>query len=233
MNNLMTDKLQQSRQSACCLLVLLPLLIVLQGCGSTARVVEMPQSPDYSYFPAPPKPSFGGLYMPGYELSLFADVKATRVGDIVTVMLVEATSGQKSSDTNLNQSTAVNVGAPVFGGSSRPNMAIGMDSANNFTGESASSQSNSLSGSIAVTVREVLPSGNLLVEGEKWMQINQGNEFIRLRGVIRPRDVGPSNVIYSTQIADARISYSGNGSNQDANVTGWAAKLIFSPLWPF
>lgn len=215
------------------ILLVLTSVLLLQSCASSKQEVVMPQSPDYSYFPAQPAPTSGGLYKPGYELSLFSDVKATRVGDIVTVMLVEANSGQKSSDTNLNQSTAVNVGAPTFGGSTRPNMAIGLDSANNFTGESGSSQSNTLNGSIAVTVREVLPSGNLLVEGEKWMQINQGNEFIRLRGVIRPRDVGPSNVIYSTQIADARISYSGTGSTQNANVAGWATKLIFSSLWPF
>lgn len=213
--------------------VLLLLLLLLEGCASSPDQVELPPSPDYSQLPAAPRPTSGGLYQAGYELSLFSDVKATRVGDIVTVMLVEQNSGQKSTDTNLNQSTAMNIGAPTFGGSSRPNMAVTMDSANAFTGESGSSQSNSLNGSIAVTVREVLPSGNLLVEGEKWMQINQGNEFIRLRGVIRPRDVGPSNVIYSTQVADARISYSGNGTPQNVNVAGWAAKLLFSPLWPF
>ena len=213
--------------------VLVLLLVLLEGCASAPGQGEMPPSPDYSQYPAAPESTSGGLYKAGYELSLFSDVKATQVGDIVTVMLVEQNSGQKSSDTNLNQSTAVNVGAPTFGGSSRPNMGIAMDSANNFVGEAGSSQSNSLNGSIAVTVREVLPSGNLLVEGEKWMQINQGNEFIRLRGVVRPRDVGPNNVIYSTQVADARISYSGTGTQQNTNVAGWAAKLIFSPFWPF
>lgn len=209
------------------------LLVLLEGCASAPQQGELPPSPDYSQFPAPPAPTSGGLYQPGYELALFSDVKATRVGDIVTVMLVEQNSGQKSTDTNLSQSTAMNIGTPTFGGSARPNMAVTLDSANSFVGEGGSSQSNSLNGSIAVTVREVLPSGNLLVEGEKWMQINQGNEFIRLRGVIRPRDVGPNNIILSTQIADARISYSGNGTQQNVNVAGWAAKLLFSPLWPF
>lgn len=213
--------------------VLVLLLTLLEGCAGAPRQQDLPPSPDYSQFPSAPESSSGGLYKAGYELSLFSDVKATRVGDIVTVMLVEQNSGQKSTDTNLNQSTAMNIGTPTFGGSSRPNMGVVMDSTNNFVGEAGSSQSNSLNGSIAVTVREVLPSGNLLVEGEKWMQINQGNEFIRLRGVIRPRDVGPNNVIMSTQVADARISYSGSGTQQNVNVAGWAAKLLFSPLWPF
>lgn len=220
------------RQS-CLLLAVLLVMILLQSCASAPETAWMPPSPDYSYFPEQPKSTGGGLYRPGYDMALFSDVKAARVGDIVTVMLVEQTSGTKSADTNLNQSTAMNVGAPTFGGSPRPNMAVSLDSANNFVGESGSSQSNSLSGSIAVTVREILPSGNLLVEGEKWIQINQGEEFIRLRGVIRPRDVGPENVVYSTQVADARISYSGRGTTQNTNVAGWAAKILFSPIWPF
>jgi flagellar L-ring protein precursor FlgH len=203
---------------------------LLGGCASQAPQGEMPASPDYSQLPVAPRPATGGLFQAGYELSLFSDVKAARVGDIVTVMLVEQNSGQKSSDTNLNQSTAVNVATPVFGGSARPNLGVGIDAGNVYVGESGSRQSNRLNGSIAVTVREVLPSGNLLVEGEKWMQINQGNEFIRLRGVIRPRDVGPNNVIYSTQVADARISYSGNGTTQHASTPGWLSRLLFSPL---
>lgn len=232
MNSMKKIIQRQLGQCAILFVFMLAMIFLLQGCA-TNTVVEMPQSPDYTELTARPVSTSGGLYTPGYELALFSDVKATRVGDIVTVMLVEQNSGQKSSDTNLNQSTAMNVGAPTFGGSSRPNMGIALDSANNFTGESGSRQSNSLNGSIAVTVREVLPSGNLLVEGEKWIQINQGNEFIRLRGVIRPRDVGPNNLILSTQVADARISYSGTGSTQHVNVAGWAAKLLFSPLWPF
>ena len=208
-------------------------LLLLGGCASAPQQVALPESPDYSLFPTAPRPATGGLYQAGYELSLFSDVKATRVGDIVTVMLVEQNSGQKSSDSNLNQTTAMNIGAPNIGGTVRSNLGVSVDSANAFAGESGSSQRNSLSGSIAVTVREVLPSGNLLVEGEKWMQINQGNEFIRLRGVIRPRDVGPNNVIYSTQVADARISYSGTGTQQQANVAGWVTRLLFSPLRPF
>src|SRR5690606_37853855 len=133
-------------------------------------------------------------------------------------------------DTNLNQSTSISGGPPTFGGSVRPNMGIDLGSDNVFTGESGSSQSNRPSGSIAVTVTDVLPGGNLLIQGEKWIQINQGKEFIRLEGIIRPRDVGPDNVIYSTQVADARISYSGTGATENATVVGWAARVIFSPL---
>jgi flagellar L-ring protein precursor FlgH len=112
---------------------------------------------------------------------------------------------------------------------------IGFDVSSNgtFAGESGSSQSNSLSGSITVTVTEVLPGGNLRVQGEKWVEINQGKEFVRLGGVVRPRDVKPNNTILSTQVADARITYSGKGAGADSNVIGWAARLLFSALKPF
>jgi flagellar L-ring protein precursor FlgH len=220
-----------SRQSLC--VVLLLTTVLLQGCMT--RQVEQPEDFPHINLDRTVLPSrvTGAIYSPSSELALFEDIKARRVGDILTVVLVEQNSGQKSADTNLNQSTAVSVGAPTYGGSTRPNMAIDLNSGNTFTGESGSSQSNSLSGSIAVTVADVLPGGNLLVQGEKWIQINQGKEFIRLQGIIRPRDVGPNNVIYSTQVADARISYSGTGVTENVNVVGWAARVLFSPLWPF
>jgi flagellar L-ring protein precursor FlgH len=213
-----------------------PILLVtisLQGCASAPPAHEEDFPRINVQREELPSRVTGAIFKPATGIALFEDVKAGQVGDILTVVLMEQNSGQKSADTNLNQSTAVSVGAPTFGGSLRPNMAVDMNSGNTFTGESGSSQSNSLNGSIAVTVIDVLPGGNLLVQGEKWIQINQGKEFIRLQGIIRPRDVGPNNTILSTQVADARISYSGTGATENVNVVGWAARLIFSPLWPF
>jgi flagellar L-ring protein precursor FlgH len=181
---------------------------------------------------APPNLS-GSIYQTGTEMVLYEDFKARRIGDILTVLLVEETSGQNSSDNSLNQSTEVNVAAPTFGGSVRPNMNVSLGSENAFNGQSGSSQSNRLNGSIAVTVHEVLPNGNLVVQGEKRIRINQGDEYIRLRGVVRTRDIDPFNMLYSTQVADARITYAGRGTNSHNTTPGWAAKILFSPLWPF
>ncbi|MBL4709532.1 MAG: flagellar basal body L-ring protein FlgH, partial [Flavobacteriales bacterium] len=108
-----------------------------------------------------------------------------------------------------------------------------IDSENEFEGEGKSNQSNKLSGSISVTVSAVLPNGNLLVQGEKWIQINQGSEFIRLKGIVRPADISANNTVQSTQIADAKISYGGKGALADANVSGWMVRFFMSPLWPF
>jgi flagellar L-ring protein precursor FlgH len=176
----------------------------------------------------------GAIYNRGMDMTLFEDIKARRIGDILTVLLVEETSGQKSADNNLSQSADINIGAPTLGGVPYPDVSAGMNSNSNVTGESGSSQSNSLNGSIAVTVIDVLPGGNLLVQGEKWIQINQGKEYIRLHGIIRQRDVTPNNMILSTQVAEARIEYSSSGATGgNASVVGWLARLIFSPLRPF
>lgn len=207
---------------------------LLQGCAGLPQNDPEEEFIDYTNLPVLPPTQNGGIYQAGNEVALFEDIKAHRIGDIVTVRLIEQNSAQKSADTSLNKSTAISVDPPTFGGSARPNLGVDLSSGNTFSGESGSSQSNSLNGSIAVTVVDVLPGGNLLVQGEKWIQINQGKEYIRLHGIIRQRDVAPNNTILSTQVADARIEYSGtSATGGNANVIGWVARLIFSPFRPF
>ena len=102
-----------------------------------------------------------------------------------------------------------------------------------FDGKSDSSQSNKLEGSITVTVAERLPNGNLLVRGEKRITINQGQEFVRLQGIVRPVDIGPANTVPSTKIADATITYTGKGALADSNRQGWLSRFFNSPWFPF
>ncbi len=184
-------------------------------------------------------PATGSLY-PGKmrSLSLFTDVRAHEIGDIVSVVLVESTSAAKSADTELDKTNDVSITDPIIFGqpvtiNGDYNLGVDLDSASSFEGEASSNQSNSLQGSIAVQVSRVLPNGNLVVQGEKWIQINQGDEYIRLRGIIRPEDVSPTNTIPSTLIADARISYGGTGVLDEANSPGWLTRFFMSPLMPF
>lgn len=207
-------------------------VMLLSACASNSHMEPMPM-PEYSMVPSEPETPTGAIYEEGTGIPLFQDWKARRVGDIVTVFLVESTSGQNSSDTSLSQSQSANLSAPTVGGSTRGNLALDLDSGRTFAGDSDSSQSNQLNGSITVTVRQVLPGGNLLVAGEKWIQINQSREHIGLHGVIRTKDIGPDNAVYSTQVADARITYAGAGVSKDMNTLGWAARLVFSSLMPF
>lgn len=207
-------------------------LLVLAGCASFHKDKPVAVEP-VAQPRMPPVHVDGSIYSAGTEMRLFEDIKARRVGDILTVMLVEQNSGVKSSDNKMTQSTDMNITPPVLGSTTRGDLGLGLSSANKFAGESGTSQSNSLSGSVTVTVMAVLPGGNLRVQGEKWMEINQGKEYIKLDGVIRPSDVKTNNTILSTQIADAHISYSGKGSTADASVMGWVGKVLFSAFRPF
>ena len=183
------------------------------------------------------------LYSPVTEVALFEDVKGYRRGDIINVLLAERTAAQKSSGTNVSKSNEATIQNPTLGGAEREqlgtiwgrpfNLGFGLDSEQSFTGASGSNQSNTLSGSIAVTVVEELPRGNLLVQGEKWISLNEGHEFIRVRGIVRRSDITQANTVLSTQIADARIAYGGTGVTKDANRMGWMSRFFNSALQPF
>jgi len=180
----------------------------------------------------------GGIYNSFQNVSLFEDLKPRQVGDIVTVVLAEATTGTKSADTSLDKKNSNVITDPVLAGKTRvigsdSSLAFDLSSNNSFTGESSSNQRNSLQGSVTVTVIQVLPGGNLVVRGEKWIHINQGNEFVRLEGIIRPVDISTSNTILSTKVAEARISYGGTGATAEVNSVGWLSRFFMSPLWPF
>ena len=186
-------------------------------------------------------PPTGGLFAPKRKLTLFADVRAYEVGDIVSVVLVESTSAAKSADTELDKGSSVDIANPTIVGApvewstngNSYNLNMGLDSTSSFGGEASSSQNNSLLGAIAVQVSQVLPNGNLVIQGEKWIQINQGDEYIKLRGIIRPEDLSATNSIPSTLVADARISYGGTGPLEETNSPGWLTRFFMSPLMPF
>ena len=116
-------------------------------------------------------------------------------------------------------------GVPILSGS------LGGDT--EFTGEGGASQSNRLEGSVTVTVVERLPNGNLFVSGEKWLTLNQGKEFIRVSGIVRPLDILADNSISSEKVANARIEYAGKGPLADANRMSWLARFFNSPWLPF
>jgi flagellar L-ring protein precursor FlgH len=200
--------------------------------------------PEYEPLAVPATEERGSsLYSPYTEVALFEDVKGYRRGDIINVLLAERTSAQKSSGTNVSKSNEATIENPTLGGEQRDtlgsfrgydwNFGFGLSSDQSFTGASGSNQSNTLSGSIAVTVVEELPRGNLLVQGEKWISLNEGHEFIRVRGIIRRSDIAQNNTVLSTQIADARIAYGGSGVTKDANRMGWLSRFFNSAVQPF
>jgi len=185
-----------------------------------------------------PKPSNGAIYQTGREVALFENPIAHHVGDIVTIVLNEQTQAQKTSSTNTNKATSVALpGMTILGKALTvhgvPIMSNNIADTTKFAGEGDSAQSNSLEGFVTVTVQKVLPNGNLFVKGEKWIGINQGQEYVRMSGIIRPIDLASDNSINSSQVANAKISYGGKGALADANAQGWLSRFFNSPWTPF
>jgi flagellar L-ring protein precursor FlgH len=214
-------------------------LVSMAGCA-TAPLREMPDDPQFAPFEAQaPVPDFetqGAIQYARFGSSLFSDRRAVQLGDILTVRLVERTAASKDAATDITKDNTIEfnnatiLGKPV----EYEDYSLETDVQQNrdFESDAQSTQSNSLDGYIAVSVVEVLPNGLLRVRGEKWMQLNRGQEYIRLSGLVRQEDIAPDNVVVSTKLADARISYSGTGEFAESNNMGWLSKFFNSGWWP-
>jgi flagellar L-ring protein precursor FlgH len=209
---------------------------VLAGC------VSSPHEPDYSATWPEPAPAQaqanGAIYQEGHDVALFENSVARRVGDTLTIRLNERTNASKSSTTSTSKSTNIDLPGPTIAG--RPVTANGVPiletSVNNqadFDGEGTSAQSNRLEGDVTVTVAQRLSNGNLLVRGQKWITINQGQEFVRIQGIVRPIDIDPDNSISSLKVADAMIAYGGKGAIANANSPGLLSRFFNLPFLPF
>jgi flagellar L-ring protein FlgH len=224
------------------------ILFVLAAVNLSACATLDPPKPGDSveYRPAAPiapKPAVannGAIFQAAQSPGLFEDSKARRVGDLITVVLDEKTNAKKSSATKTSKASdlSMSVGSITLAGKSVLNDAEAslLDASSTggrtFDGSGDSSQSNQLTGEITVTVAELLPNGNLVIQGEKWLGINQGNEFVRIRGIVRPADVTTANTVKSTQIANAQLYYGGTGALSDSNAQGWLSRFFTSPIWP-
>jgi len=215
--------------------------IIAYGMLSACSTIELKHD-DYSSAPPVPQvyeaPSNGSIYRSGTDVRLFEDLKANRVGDILTVRLVEQTNASKNSQTSTSKATETTLANPtVFGRaithSGKALFDGDLSGDNSFDGAGSSSQSNSLVGDITVTVVDRLPNGNLVIRGEKWVTLNQGREFIRLSGIIRPNDIEPDNSLISTRIADAQITYSSKGVLAAANRMGLISRFFNSVFHPY
>ncbi len=212
--------------------------LLLTGCMDMPVRDDPKYAPTYPMAPPPSSQSTGSIYQAGYDVALFQDNKSRHVGDVLTVVLVEKTAASKTATTNTAKDTSVDIGTPTVLGApvslgGKDVLGANATSSNSFAGKGDSSQSNSLSGNISVTVAQVLPNGNLIVRGEKSLTLNQGKEFVQISGIVRPVDILSDNTVLSTQLADARISYSGQGAVHDSNTMGWMARFFNSGFWPF
>jgi flagellar L-ring protein FlgH len=223
------------------LLLCLLATVLMAGCGTMHHQKKAQKDDDdglsWAQEPVAP-PSNGAIYQVGRDVDLFENPIARHVGDVVTIVLNEATNAQKSATTKTQKSTNDTLpGMSLFGSPVTIHGASvlsgTLNDASKFDGEGNSAQSNSLTGYITTTVARVLPNGNLYIKGEKKIWINQGQENVVLSGVIRPVDLAPDNTISSSRVANARITYGGKGAINDANTSGWLSRFFNSPWTPF
>jgi flagellar L-ring protein precursor FlgH len=207
-------------------------LLALAGCGP-----ERPQG-FAAALPPPPAPvvaaqADGAIYhaSAGYA-PLYYGQRASRVGDLVTVVLVERTQTSKSASANNQRDGGISLTPPSAGPFSFDPGILNSSGNSSFKGKGDAAQTSTLSGSITVTIAEVRPNGTALVRGEKVMQLSQGEEWIQLSGIVRLADIDQDNRIASTRIADARIAYSGKGAVQRASREGWLSRY-FNHVTPF
>lgn len=184
--------------------------------------------------PPPPPPANGSIFQAseGYA-ALHEGTRARRVGDPLTIVLVERTAASKSAGSNLDSSGGFGITPPSSGPLSlfSPTDAA-MSGRRGFKGAGSADQSNMLSGEVSVTIAEVYPNGTALVQGQKRVTLNRGDEFIQIKGIIRFADVDASNRVASTRVADAQIAYTGKGDVARASRQGWLSRF-FQIISPF
>lgn len=220
--------------------------LLLSGCAHNPFTAPKPDDPEYApvvpHIPPPPNNYSGAIYQPGYELVLYEDDKARGIGDVITVVFDESTNAVKKADTTINKKSDTSITNPTilgelpqlsaFGGNNF-NLGFELEGDRKFSGNGDVKQSNQLQGKVSVTVMDVMPNGNLVVKGEKWVTLNHGDEFIRLSGIVRQSDIAPDNTVLSSRLANARIAYAGKGDAANSNKMGWLDVILMSPLWLF
>lgn len=218
-------------------LVFAALCCALAGCSAVNLDKKPPPMPPTRPPNTPLAPATAGaIYHAGNDLALFQDVRARSVGDLITIQLVESTNATSSASTKTSKKSDVDMSmGSLFGGKAgKLNKILNSSgsSGNSFDGSGDTSQSNKLDGFVTVTVAERLVNGNLLVRGEKWIQLNRSNEYVQISGIVRPADIAPDNSIPSSRVADARIAYGGRGEMAQSNAMGWLSRFFNSPYSP-
>jgi flagellar L-ring protein precursor FlgH len=224
--------------------VLLLGIVALAGCNTVPPTeVQQPMTARPAPVPQPqPQAANGSIYQAAHPAQpyygyrpLFEDRRPRHVGDILVIQINEKTAASKNSDSTVEKSQTSAFGVTsLMGLPGKSFLGANLDasSESKFDGKGAAASNNDFTGTITVTVIDVLPNGNLQVSGEKQIGINEGSEFIRFSGIVSPATIANGNAVSSSQVADARIEYRANGQIQSAQVMGWLARFFLTFL-PF
>lgn len=228
--------------------------VILAGCATTPAVTatgDMAKdrpAPSMAPVPVQTVPAEGSLWCDTSD-HLFVDPKARRVGDTVTVDIVENTTSKLDANTSASRTSSLDAGVEHLLGYMRAleekNPRLNKDSAgsladtlfkanltNKFDGKGSSDRSGLVTASIGARVVEVLPNGNLIIAGKRAVKVNLETQYIIVSGIVRPRDIDSDNRVKSTYLADARIEYYGRGTLADKQRPGWFTRVL-DAAWPF
>ncbi len=208
-------------------------VLVLGGCAATpTSIVQRPTSARPMVADVAP-PNNGAIFQVAQYRPLFEDRRARHIGDMLTINITEKTAAVKAGASSGNKNGSASFAVPGRGilrnalGAS-----VAVEGENKFSDSDNQSASNTFTGTIGVTVTEVLPNGNLIVAGEKQVAMNKGTEFIRFSGMVSPDNIGTGNTVSSTQVADARVEYRTNSQIDRAEMTAMVSRF-FQSLLPF
>lgn len=219
---------------------ILVFMALLSGC-----VVQQTEvmSPSFDQQLKPPVQNYSnGSIWQASSIALTEDGKARRIGDIVTIIVTETASASKEAATATGRSSSLSAGIPNMLGLEgskiiTSNFAdlsnlINASASSSFDGSGSTSRKETLSATISAKVIDVLSNGNLKIEGRRNVRVNSEDQIVTVRGTVRQRDISSENTINSSYIADAQITYSGEGIISDRQHPGWLMNVI-DKLWPF
>ena len=237
-------------------LLIIALAVVFSGCSqriqepsSVANQEAALRNPPVETYPEPAVRNEGSLFSDDARLDLFSDMKARRVGDIITINIVETSKANKTATTTTGRSNSVNAQTNALLGYEDHNNipgvgsvfntiklkpSVGIDASYNssFSGRGTTSRNENVTAKMSARIIQVLPNGNLVVRGSQEIMVNNEKQYITIQGVVRPADISADNTVLSTYIADARIDYTGQGDLSRKQREGWLSRF-FDVIWPF
>jgi flagellar L-ring protein precursor FlgH len=216
--------------------------LLLSGCSPRTQEVVSAPEPLEEPVPGDARPQSPGTLWNGDEGNWLADIKARRVGDIVTVIIAEEAKASKEATTDTDRSSSISAGiSSLFGleqsvadrnSNLNPSSLISASADNSFSGGGKTTRSENLAATLTTQVIKVYPNGNLKIRGGKSVTVNNENQIIYLTGIVRSYDVTADNTVDSGDILNAQISYTGKGALSDKQKPGWLMR-IFDHTWPF
>ncbi len=221
--------------------ILIGLTLLMSACAHHDQIQPLPDPARASAVTPPPPPTTAGSLWNERQGGLFYDQKGRFVGDIITVAIQESASASKEATTATGRTSTMSAGITQLLGLERtiqkatdldPSTLVNASTTNNFSGTGATTRSENLTTTLTTQIIEILPNGNLRIEGGKTVRVNNETQIVLLTGVVRPQDVSASNIVNSNNVLDARIDYTGKGTVSDKQKPGWAVRLL-DALSPF